>query len=208
MRQYELCVHKLSVSSRPGEIARFSDLFGIAWTLGVETPYDVQTAIRGVAAAVTLWLSWWGVREWGRVRGAALLLALAACYLMLFNPRTENNSYAILGPSVALFAAWALLVDRWRAVGWVLVAIVAGISGSYEITRGTNYWLNPTLCLIFLAYLTYLLITRREPGQPVAASPWSPRFPGRSPQAHVSPPVAPSARSSAVLSPPPLKTST
>jgi hypothetical protein len=171
IRQYELCVQKLAVSSSPGEIARFSDLFGLFGSLGIGTPYDVQTAIRGVAAAVTLSLCWWGVREWGRVRGAALLLALASCYLMLFNPRTENNSYAILGASVALFAAWAFLVDRWKAAGWMLVAIVAGISGSYEITRGTNYWLNPSLCLIFLAYLTYLLLAGHQPGRPVAASP-------------------------------------
>jgi hypothetical protein len=89
---------------------------------------------------------------------------------MLFNPRTENNSYVILSPSVAVFAAWAFFVDRWKLVGWVLVAIVAGISGSYEITRGPNYWLSPSLCLIFLAYVTYLLLARRQPGRPVAVS--------------------------------------
>ncbi len=170
MRQYELCAHKLVVASRPGELARFSDLFGIVGSLGIDTPYGVQTAVRALGAAFTLGLCWWGVRQWGRVRGSALLLALASCYLMLFNPRTENNSYAILGPAVAVFAAWALLVDRWRAVGWTLVAIVAGISGSYEITRGTNYWLNPSLCLIFLAYLAYLLLARHRPASPVAAS--------------------------------------
>jgi hypothetical protein len=161
LQQYQLCVQKLSVSSRPGHIARFNDLFGLLQSLGINPPYPVEAVIRALAAGLTLGLAWLGVRAWGDVRGAVLVLALASCYLMLFNPRTELNSYAILGPSVAVFAAWALLVDRWKAIGWMLVAIVIGISASYEIA-GRNYWLSPSLCLIFAGYLTYLVLADRQ----------------------------------------------
>src|SRR5574337_895409 len=161
--QYQLCVRKLSVSSRLGKVARFNDLFGLIQSLGIDTPYPVQAIIRALAAGLTLRLTWLGVRGWGDVRGAVLLLAMASCYLVLFNPRTELNSYAILGPSLAVFAAWAFLVDRWKAIGWMLVVIVVGISASYEIVGGRNYWLSPSLCLIFSGYLTYLVLADRQP---------------------------------------------
>jgi hypothetical protein len=48
MNQYEHCVQKLVVSGRPGEIARFSDLFGIVGSLRIDTPYRVQTAARAL----------------------------------------------------------------------------------------------------------------------------------------------------------------
>ena len=163
VEQYQLSVQKMSVSSRPGNVARYSDLFGIVQSLGIDTPYAVQTTIRALAAVLTLGLCLLGVRPRRDVRGAVLLLAMASCYLMLFNPRTENNSYVLLGSSLAVFAAWAFLVDRRRAVGYALAAIVVGISASYEITRGSNYWLSPSLCLIFAGYLTYLVLAGRRP---------------------------------------------
>ena len=163
VEQYRLCVRKMSMSSRPGSMERFSDLFGIVQSLGIETPYAVQAAIRGLAAMLTLGLCRLGVRLWGNVRGEVLLLAMASCYLMLFNPRTENTSYVLLGPSLAVFAAWAFLVDRRSAIGWMLLGIIVGVTGSYEITRGHNYWLSPSLCLIFAGYLTYLVLAGRQP---------------------------------------------
>lgn len=162
LEQYQLCLRKLSVSSRPGEVARFNDLFGLIQSLGIDAPFPAQAVIRALAAGLTLGLTWLGIRAWGDVRGAVLLLAMASCYLMLFNPRTELNSYAILGPSVAVFAAWAFLVDRWNAIGWMLVLIVVGISASYEIVD-RNYWLSPLLCLIFIGYLAYLVLADRQP---------------------------------------------
>lgn len=157
LQQYQLCVRKLDTSSKPGFIARFNDLFGLIQSLGIDPPHSMQVVVRALAAGLTVALAWLGVRTWGQVRGAVLVLALASCYLMLFNPRTELNSYAILGPSVAVFAAWAFLVDRCTAVGWMLVAIAIGISASYAIA-GRNYWLSPSLGLIFAGYLAYFVL--------------------------------------------------
>ncbi len=162
VEQYQGYVQKMGMSTRPGNIARFSDLFGLVQSLGVDVPYPVQAAIRALAAVLTLGLCRLGVRSWGDARGAVLPLALASCYLMLFNPRTESNSYALLGPSLAVFAVWAFLVDRRGVTGWLLVAISIGITGSYEITRGPNYWISPSLCLIFAGYLTYLVLAHRQ----------------------------------------------
>jgi len=48
-------------------------------------------------------------------------------------------------------------------LGWMLLGIIVGVTGSYEITRGPNYWLSPSLCLIFAGYLTYLVLAGRQP---------------------------------------------
>ena len=35
-------------------------------------------------------------------RAAEYLLAISVLYILLFNPRTENNTYAMLGPVIGL----------------------------------------------------------------------------------------------------------
>ena len=170
IRQYEASVNTMLVASNPGPNILFSDFFELLQSLDVHVQHATETAVRAITALLTLGLAWLGRRRWGHVRGAVLVLALASCYLMLFNPRTENNSYVILGPSLAVFAAWAFLVDRWYAVGWALVAVTMGVAGSYEITRGPNHWLSPSLCLAFLAYIVYLVLADRRPATTTPSS--------------------------------------
>jgi len=71
---------------------------------GVAVPETVQTILRLVAALGTLALCWQSRRRHDAVRSAAYVFALSVAYLMLFSPRTENNTYAMLGPAIAVFS--------------------------------------------------------------------------------------------------------
>jgi hypothetical protein len=54
-------------------------------------------------------------------------MALAAAYLMVFNPRTEAVSYIILAPYSALFAALFFREKAVVPVCWLLVFICIGL---------------------------------------------------------------------------------
>ena len=64
-----------------------------------------MTGVRLALAVGALALSWKAVGRWGGPRASILMLAVATTYLMLCNPRTQENSYVILGPAIALLTA-------------------------------------------------------------------------------------------------------
>lgn len=106
--QYALAFEKLGRSSQPGA-KPYDDFVGILRRLGVELPQIARTAIAGAMALVTLALAARARRQGTAAEGFWALTALAATYLMLFNPRTEMNSYVILAPWLAMQAACAWL---------------------------------------------------------------------------------------------------
>jgi alpha-1,2-mannosyltransferase len=124
-------------------------------------PDKLNTLIRALAALVTLGLCWWVARSRDSVRSAFTILLLAVVYLMLFNPRTETNSYVMLGAFAALWAAYEITVGRRRDIAAWLVALVV-ILGSEcygwpifpytdhwakaAATIGLGLWLATTIC--------------------------------------------------------------
>ena len=77
---------------------------------------------------------------------------------MLFSPRTENNTYAMLGPAIAVFLAGAYFVENRSREALLLGGIVLAIIGGRVIERvltpnaGTS-WLSPLMAVCFTAYL-------------------------------------------------------
>ena len=90
------------------------------------------------------------------------MYTLAAVYLMLFNPRTENSTYCVLGPAVGLFYAEQLRTRRWLTAG-LLLAVMAACVGSYELGKhltppgAKTVWLAPLACCCLAAYLAPVL---------------------------------------------------
>jgi hypothetical protein len=149
---------------------RFADLNGIFRTLGWQLPPAVSSWVRAGAGGLMLLVWWLGARrlpEWPR---AAWLYALAASYLMLFNPMTEANSYVILAPALATWAAWALGQPATRNAGWILagMGLAAGVlPGLLHPFFGNHFALfwYPLTTLVFLAILTSLIWQIRRPAQ-------------------------------------------
>jgi hypothetical protein len=154
-QQYHVCTQKLFLAGNPGWENPASDLFGLLSSLGYAAPLTVQSATRIIAGLLTVVLALLAVRRRDPVHAARSVLALTACYLALFNPRMENNGFVVLSPTLGLLAADAFL-NRHRIVpGLLLVAASVGIAGSYEITRGHNFWLCPLLTLLVWCYAIF-----------------------------------------------------
>jgi hypothetical protein len=153
VEQYRSCWQMLQVASRPDR--PFCNLHGLVWKLGV--PLTQTETLFGVleffTALLTLVLCLIAARRWDEPTRAYLLLALAACYLLLMNPRTEANSYVMLAPLIAVPAALLLLtLDRFTA-GWALVVLCVLLTCDGWAYKWTEYWLKPIVCLIFLILL-------------------------------------------------------
>jgi alpha-1,2-mannosyltransferase len=158
--QYHAALTKLMVSSEPG-LGRWADLTSLLWAAGVHPPGAVMWGVRLGAAVAALALAWWTSRRWGEPRAAIMTLAVAVTYLMLCNPRTQENSYVILGPVVALFTAWALLEERRRRMAGLLIAVCIALEFHRTFSVQPNYWLQPLVALVFAGYLVYVALASR-----------------------------------------------
>ncbi len=159
--QYAASMTKIARASQPGDKV-YADLVGLLRTVGIDLMQAARSVLGAVAAIATLWLSMRGTR---RGRGPILLMALAASYLMLCNPRTETNSYVILVPYVAFAAGVAWLVRDRR--GWAVVGVVACVLlGCDNYGRGlheaTNPWLKPLIALLFTGVLVRMALRAPE----------------------------------------------
>lgn len=155
--QLELAIEKLGRSSQPGA-KPYDDFVGIVRRLGLDMPQGLRTGLAAVMALVTLGLAWLGLRRGGRVQGFWILTALAATYLMLFNPRTETNSYVILVPWLAALATHAWLdLDRGR-LGWVFVAGCLALGADNygrAVLTASRGLVKPLVALLFLGFLAW-----------------------------------------------------
>jgi hypothetical protein len=141
--------------------------FNALQLLGITVPEKVQTLLRVTAAFGTLALCYLSRRRHDAVRSAAVVFSLAVVYLMLFSPRTENNTYAMLGPAIAVFLAGAFLVERRFREGILLSCIALAIMGGRTIERmltphaGTS-WLSPLMAVCFALYLLVTFFADRQ----------------------------------------------
>lgn len=154
-------VSKMSTATTPDPAHRVSDIFGGLVAFDIHVPVSIAYAIRAVAAVGTLALGAIAIRRHGHVRGVLLAGALGFTYYLIFNSRTENNSYGALAPVEATLAAW-LLLSQARLFPGVFVAILPFVALSgYEvgkfITPGRETWIAPLTGILFLVVLCVLV---------------------------------------------------
>jgi len=162
VHQYHLCFQKMAIASEPMEHG-FCDFSGMVWTFtGAPLPSRVVQGIGVVMALVTLGLGW-RARRVDAASAAFWIIGLSSTYLMLFNPRTESNSYVILATAVLPFVAEALL-RRSRLTANLLIALLIALgcdSYSSPIHPWTHLWLKALLGVGFFMYLG-IRLTRRQ----------------------------------------------
>jgi hypothetical protein len=173
LQQYVGCWQNTTAAAHVGvAVQGWTSPFVSLRLAGIDVPERGQMAIRIVAAVVTWMLSVFVRRRYDAARSAVFVFSMAAVYLMLFSPRTENNTYAMLGPAFAVFVAWAFLIEKRFAEGIVLTGVALVTAGSrtvgHLIAPGTEaIWLAPILAAFFAVYLIVRIFER--PPKPVEA---------------------------------------
>jgi hypothetical protein len=156
--QYALSLQMFRASSLCGMNELWAQPFSVLSLMHISVPESAQTLIRVAAGLGTLALCWLAQRSQRQVRAVEYLLAFTVIYILLFNPRAENNTYAMLGPVIGLFAAPWILNNRHRLAVGVMSLTLLLLAAGDELVRaltppGEHIWLKPSLALIFLFYL-------------------------------------------------------
>jgi hypothetical protein len=141
---------------------RFADINGIFRTFGAALPPQASKLVRVAAGALTAGGWWWGAKRLREPPTALWFYALAASYLMLFNPMNEANSYVILSPAFGVWGAWFLLgpgPQSQRRLGWALVFIALTMGLLPNVLRPLlgNYFAlfwHPCMTVVFIVMLT------------------------------------------------------
>lgn len=147
MQQYAGFLKNSTIAAHVAVVARgWSSPFNALQMAGVRVPEAVQTAIRLVAAVGTLALCWVARRRHDAARSAAFVFSLSVVYLLLFSPRTETNTYAMLGPAVGAFLALAYLVEKRFPEGNLVAVIGLVAAGNRRLKPCLRRTRNQTGC--------------------------------------------------------------
>lgn len=170
LQQYAAFLHNSTTAAHVGVVAQgWTSPFSAIRLVGVELTEQVQMAIRIFAAFGTLALCFLVRRRYDENRSAIYVFSLAALYLILFSPRTENNTYAMLGPSIAVFLSLAFLAEKRFGQGIFLACMVLVLIGSRPIGNALTphteiSWVSPLMATCFAAYLLFRLYTEPAKG--------------------------------------------
>jgi alpha-1,2-mannosyltransferase len=145
---------------------RFADLTALLRMSGVSLTRDAAFLLRGLAAVATLGL-WLRASTRSREPWRALtLVLLGTVYLMLFNPMTEKNSYAIVAPAFAVGAAACFAFGVERRFGWLLggALVSVGILPElfWRVTRDFGLWWDPLTVLAVGVAMAYAILRRGQ----------------------------------------------
>ncbi len=167
-QEYRRCYEALTLASDANE-PRYSDLAALLAHVGVIVPAIAKTIARVIFALAYLGLGAMAVRRLTLAQSAWAIGALAADYLMLFNPRTETCSYVFLGPFVASLALYySAQGRRWlaRGLGFAAVGLACDAFprlGSFSVHDLTDRWFKPLIALFFLnALIAFVFQPQRE----------------------------------------------
>jgi len=163
---------KLQSASKPTGHS-WCDFAGMLRVTAIHLPPSVELAIRALAGLLTLGLCWRASKCADALRAAFTILFLTTVYLMLFNPRTETNSYVMLGAFVAVWAAVeGLVCRRFDIALWAsLLALLLGTENyGCVIFSLTNLWAK-ALATGALGIWLAVRILKTPPERPVLMGP-------------------------------------
>jgi hypothetical protein len=152
--QYRECVVATKIAAELGIATPWAQFMGLFDVAGWSVPTAYQILFCMLAGGAVLFACRQLRRRLLVQRYALYLFALTTTYLLLFSPRTENNTYAFLAPALGVCCGEAFLVKRNRWLGALFVLIAFGILGSYELGRliapqTPPVWLAPLMTVCF-----------------------------------------------------------
>jgi hypothetical protein len=142
------------------------DIAGMFRTFGWQPGHELMWVTRALAALLALGLALRAARRPDPIRASLSVMLVGGIYLMLFNPRTETNSYVILAAFIALAGAYEFVTNRssFRTWAFVGLAIVWGSENyGWPIFPLTNLWLKALCTTGLLVWLVPSILRAREP---------------------------------------------
>lgn len=174
--QYRAAWHNLQTCAVVSE-HRFADINGVLRTFGTEFSPQTSKLLRVASGAFFAALFYWGARGLREPVPCLWLYALAAGYLMLFNPMTEENSYVILAPALGIWGALFLFGSKpERTLAWLIAAMALSMGLLPNLVRplfGNHFALfwHPVMAILFLGVLTRVVAQAHSGPNELGAQP-------------------------------------
>lgn len=126
----------------------------------------IQNLIRGLVAIFVLFCGYKAQKKYTKNQTLIILYTLASCYLMLFNPRTENNNYGMITPALGLFI-FAFYMQGAKLYALLLLMVFVGLSfaGHFTFIIGSGNrecWSAPFFAVIFFMVILQEIFHKRN----------------------------------------------
>lgn len=160
--QYGVMIPKLLRAAAPGDTPWF-DLVNLLRALHIDPSYQLMTLGRILGACATLGLGFWGVKRLDPKTAVFALLFLACAYLALFNPRTEEGTYANIALLLGLFAGVELRLRPWGLWGYALIGLILALCTHFApgwLYRPSKYALKQAVTILSLSYIAWMYYRR------------------------------------------------
>ena len=145
----------------------FASLFNIPpQVMGLFIPHKLQTILK-VILAVCTWLACvFALKRMDKTSALMYLLTLASCYHLLFNPRSVNTDYIILGTVLALWFTCAIHLWHNKALAWTFGLLALAVLEAFDLSRwlvpGSTSWVNPLAGFTFTIVVMVQLFNQRR----------------------------------------------
>ncbi|WP_062260402.1 glycosyltransferase family 87 protein [Endozoicomonas arenosclerae] len=128
-------------------------------------PEGLQNIIKLILAALTWMVCFYAIVRHGTKNGLIYLLSFSACYHVMFNPRSVNTDYIILGSVLAFWFVCAAYLWREKNLAWTTGLISLGVLFAFDISRtlvtDATSWFNPLMAAVFTGVLIWQLCQKR-----------------------------------------------
>jgi alpha-1,2-mannosyltransferase len=157
--QYQAAINSLIISSKVGSdhVTSWAQLFNfISLFSHNDIPRVIQNLLRVIFAILTLVFAIKAKKNYSQFSGYILLFSLFACYLMLFNPRTENNDYILLATSISMFSVFFMKQKEYLNLTLMVLfsfGLLFSSNISMLLTPSNQSWFTPFIALLCYVYL-------------------------------------------------------
>ncbi|WP_194842653.1 glycosyltransferase family 87 protein [Endozoicomonas sp. OPT23] len=145
---------------------KWASLFNISIQLTGYTVPEFHQTVAKLLLAVLTWIACaYAVIRHGTKNGLLYLLSLAVCYHLMFNPRSVNTDYILLGTMIGFWFTAAIHHWQDKKLAWQTGLIAAGVLFALDISRAlvpdSSSWVNPTMALLFTILILSQLKNKR-----------------------------------------------
>lgn len=132
---------------------------------GIWVPHKIQLITRLLFAVLVLVAVGIARKRRSSAMAGYYLFALSGCYLMLFNPRTETNSFVLVAPAIGYWVAISKhrFQDKaYHAFCWLFVISFPFAKYVRLITPGMWAWGKPMITVFFTIFLVKQLFSKED----------------------------------------------
>gem|GEM_PF-1622055 len=154
-QQYMAMFQMLETASQVGTLdaTHWAQLFNVLAQCHWFLSPTAQSVWRWGALGLLCGVSYYCRKNRGPLEAPFWILLLAVNYLLLFNPRTENNTYAILAPFIGYFMAHSFFIENNKKKTLFYLVQALGILFAFNLSgwiiKGQTSWVTPFMGILF-----------------------------------------------------------